>query len=434
MIFVNKTKIQKIILFIVAIIVIAQFEGPYNGFSKSVGFTVNSSVNNIGVSTHFTVPREGEIDMIKKTGFNWIRTDLYWDNIETKRGVYDFLKYDILMNDLQKNHIRPIFILVYSNPLYDNGLSPHTDTGRAAFTKWAIVCAKHFKNKGVLWEFYNEPDGGGWSPKPNMEDYLKLALIVAKSFKSIVPSEVLIGPAISSSNALPFLVPCFRAGLLNYWSAISVHPYRKGIPEEVLVDYSTLKQILNYYPQPKGGTPIISGEWGYPSSSWRPIRDVILNENIQAKYLSRMFLVNILSKISLSIWYDWQNDALDSRNPENNFGITYYTSEKFKASQKHKPAYYAAHTLSDFLVGYQFKYRLKTQDSSDYVLFFTNSIGKTRIAAWTTKKSSHLISLKLNIGKYQIISNTGAKTNHALANHSDFDLNISDSPQYVISQ
>ena len=59
------------------------------------------------------------------------------------------------MAALEPRGIRPIFILDYSNKMYDGDLSPATDEGRAGFAKWAAAAAKHFAGRGIVWEMYN---------------------------------------------------------------------------------------------------------------------------------------------------------------------------------------------------------------------------------------------------------------------------------------
>src|SRR5207237_7729833 len=95
----------------------------------------------LGVNIHFTDPRPGEMKMLADAGFRWVRMDFAWSAVETEPGKYDFSAYDRLTAALAQYRIRAIFILDYSNKLYDNDLSPHSDAGRAAFARWAAASA-----------------------------------------------------------------------------------------------------------------------------------------------------------------------------------------------------------------------------------------------------------------------------------------------------
>ena len=213
----------------------------------------------LGVNIHFTNPVPGEMKMLAESGMRWIRMDFFWRDTERAKGVYDFAGYDTLLAALQPYHIRALLILDYDNPLYDGGLSPYSEDGRRAFANWAAAAVSHFQGRGILWEMYNEPNGGFWKPKANTEDYIKLALAVGEAILQAAPDEAYIGPA-SGTIDLPFLQECFKAGLLNYWSAVSVHPYRQQNPETVANELRALRGVIAAY-APKGKRiPIIAGE------------------------------------------------------------------------------------------------------------------------------------------------------------------------------
>ena len=132
--------------------------------------------------------------------------------------------------------------------------------------RWAAAAAKHFRGRGILWEMYNEPNIGFWKPKPDVDQYAKLALAVGRALRAAEPGETYIGPATSTIDSA-FLEKCFQAGLLEYWSAVTVHPYRQEGPETAVAEYGRLRQLIDRYAPQGKRIPIISGEWGY-SSAW----------------------------------------------------------------------------------------------------------------------------------------------------------------------
>jgi polysaccharide biosynthesis protein PslG len=89
----------------------------------------------LGVNIHFTDAKPGEMKMLAEAGFRWVRMDLAWNDTERQQGRYDFSRYDHMMEGLTPYGIRALFILDYTNPLYDGGLSPYTDEGRKAFAQ-----------------------------------------------------------------------------------------------------------------------------------------------------------------------------------------------------------------------------------------------------------------------------------------------------------
>jgi hypothetical protein len=91
-----------------------------------------------------------------------------------------------------------------------------------------------------------------------------MALETVKAIRAKTPNELIIGPATSlkvgevdlESNTSPiktdlkFFEECFKAGLLNYWDAVSVHPYRDLQPEITWWDYnnfSIFQKLVYYY-------------------------------------------------------------------------------------------------------------------------------------------------------------------------------------------
>ncbi|HSZ59090.1 MAG TPA: beta-galactosidase [Tepidisphaeraceae bacterium] len=345
--------------------------------AQSAGLPEAGTLHGLGVNIHFTDPRPGEMEMLARAGFKWVRMDFAWSGIERRKGEYDFSAYDRLVKALDEHHIRPIFILDYSNRMYDEGLSPHTDGGREGFAKWAAASAVHFKGRGVVWEMYNEPNIGFWKPKRNFDDYAKLAVAVGKALHEAAPDETYIGPACSTMD-FKFLETCFKAGCLEYWSAVSVHPYRQKNPETVAADYARLRELIERYTPSGKKIPIVSGEWGY-SSAWKKY-----DEARQAEYLPREMLANIASGVRISIWYDWHDDGTKTTDAEHHFGTVHYPYESGKPQvYDPKPTYRAMEELSSELAGCVLVKRIDLGKDADWALLFRGPQGE-KVVAWTT--------------------------------------------------
>lgn len=378
-----------------------------------------------GVNIHFTDPQPGEIKMIADAGFRWVRTDFVWEVTEKQRGVYDFSAYDRLINALEQYRIKALFIFDYGNPLYTEDKSVRTETARQAFASWAVAAAKHFSGRGIIWETFNEPNNEMfWPPQPNVDEYIALALAVGRAFRAEVPNETLVGPA--TAIDFPFLESCFKAGLLEYWSAVSVHPYRKEDPETAAADYCRLRKLIQTYGKGKE-IAIIAGEWGY-SAAWRA-----MHEQKQAQALSRELLTNAANGIPISIWYDWRNDGIDPSEAEHNFGLVRHDyranrAELFEA----KPAYYAAKTFNSSLEGFTFEKRLPTESSDDYVLVFSRD-GSQRFVAWTVA-ADHPIRIPGQQGQFNAMICTGEKLTSLKASLDGLEVELSRCPVYCVSQ
>ncbi|WP_165219195.1 cellulase family glycosylhydrolase [Aquisphaera insulae] len=315
-----------------------------------------------GVNIHFTRPGPGEMKRFAEAGFGLVRMDMPWAGIERTRGTYDFSDHDELLGHLSKVGARPIYILDYANPLYNNGLAPTTDADRAAFARFAAAAASHFRGKRVLFEIWNEPNlDGFWKPKANQHDYAKLAVVTAKAMRAADPEATILAPG-SSGFPWEFLETAFAAGLIEDIDAVSIHPYRGGPPESASEDYGRLRALIGLHAKSpsKQDLPIISSEWGYST--------VNVSEATQAMYLPRQWLANLASGVNTSIFYDWKDDGDDPKEPEHRFGTV-------RRDLEPKPSFLAAQALIRSLRGYTFRHRLKGSTPDEWKLLFVAADG-----------------------------------------------------------
>ena len=352
----------------------------------------------VGVNIHFVNGHERDLDLMAAAGFKFIRMDFGWASTERKKGEYQWSGYDELLGNLDQRKMRALFILDYSNPLYEetvtsknpiNGethrttASPQHPESVAAFARWAAEAVRHFKGRHVLWEIWNEPNIQFWSPKPDVQQYTTLALAASKAIREADPDATLFGPA-TSGFPWDFLEGCFKAGLLEYWDAVSVHPYRdyKQSPETAARDYKKLRDLIaRYAPAGKTNLPILSGEWGYAT------HDKGVSLAMQAAFTARQQLSNLLNGVPLSIWYDWKNDGSDPKEREHNFGVV-------TAGLEPKPAYLYLQTMSRELTGFQVRRRLQIGGEQDYLVLWSNPAGDTKLTTWTAGEP-HAIELRM---------------------------------------
>jgi hypothetical protein len=348
-----------------------------------------------GVNIHFVTGHEKDLDLIAAAGFKYIRMDFGWQGIERTKGIYNWAAFDELTANLEKRGLSAIYILDYSNSLYEETVvSKNPITGRdqkatsspqhaesiAAFANWSAEAAVHFKGKNIIWEIWNEPNISFWKPKPDVAQYIALAMATSKAIKAVAPEAIVTGPC-TSEIPLPFIESFFASGVLEYLDAVSVHPYRNYSmsPETAVADYQSIRELIKRYaPVEKKNMPIISSEWGYSSSTKG------VSVETQAKYIVRMQLANLLYGIPVSIWYDWKNDGDDPTEHEQNFGTV-------SSDLKPKPAYITAQTMNTQLNGFTFSRRIDLKSDKDYVLLFINDKGISKICGWTMGPAHSLV-------------------------------------------
>lgn len=373
----------------------------------------------LGVNIHFTgEPRD--LDLIAEGGFKYIRMDFGWGGIEREKGKYDFIGtgYDALTEGCIKRGIRILYILDYSNKLYEPDRSVRTKEGRKAFAEYAAISAKRYSGKGILWEVWNEPNlKMFWNPQPSVDDYCALVEALSPGVKAADPSGMLVAPA-TSGIPMEWLEECFKKGLLKWIDAITVHPYRPHNPETVMGDYAKLRELIKKYAPQGKEIPVISGEWGYSLINWdkKP-----LSEEQQAQYLVRMYLINLYQNIPVNIWYDWKDDGLDPNEREHHFGTV--TNDL-----KPKMAYLAAKTLAHNLKGYSIDKRIELADEKDFVFNLKNENYKA-IVLWTSGQD-HEVKLPIQAGKGVIINMTGDKKDISW-DGDGLKITLTQSPRYL---
>lgn len=389
----------------------------------------------VGVNIHFVTGHERDLDLIRDAGFKFIRMDFGWESIERQKGQYDWKEYDELLAHLEARGMRPVFILDYSNPLYEETVtsvnpvthhehktlaSPQHPESVAAYARWAAAAAKHYQGRQVIWELWNEPNITFWNPKPDVNQYVTLALAACRAIRESLPHATIVGPA-SSTFPWPFLEAVLKSGLLEYLDGVSVHPYRDPhrAPETAAADYQRLREMIDRYAPParKGKIPILSGEWGY--SSWKKG----VSPETQGTFAARQQLSNLLNGVPLSIWYDWKNDGDDPNENEHNFGTVL-------PDLKPKPAYRAIATLTRELSGFSVVRRMKLETDQDYVLDCENDKGERKLAAWTLAEPHEVTLAVSGVNGVSASSCTG----EALSVNPEFGrlrLILNAGPQYV---
>ncbi len=393
--------------------------------------------NGVGVNIHFTQGHGRDLDLIAAAGFRFVRMDFVWEAIEHQKGAYDWSAYDTLTADLEQRGLRAIYILDYSNPLYEEKIaatnpmtgkleemstaSPQHPESIAAFAKWAAAAAEHFRGHRIIWEIWNEPNISFWKPQPNARQYAGLTLASCRALRQADPDCTIIAPA-SSTFPWEFLETLLKSGALEYLDAVSVHPYRGGDhgPETARADYDKLRSLIDRYaPTNRSGhIPVISGEWGYSTC----VNGVSLET--QAAYLVRQQLANLLNGVPLSIWYDWKNDGTDPRENEHNFGTVL-------PDLTPKPAYRALSVMTKELRGCHILRRLNVGGDEDYLLLLADEKGDKELAVWTTGRSHDLrLRFEEEKGSVKLVKGDGAVSQQEIQN-GNLTIQLESLPSYL---
>lgn len=319
-------------------------------------------------SNAFNAPEAMELilDRAAETGFKWMRLSVSWSQVETEGGVYDFSQADPLIVATLAHGFAPYLLISGGNALYTEVPSGRPTDSEAALAAWQDfirAAVRHYSAMGVKhWEIWNEPNWGvSWHGHHfgNPPEYARLVIAAAEAIRGTDPEAVILAGSLAFAQTTEFTDAFMAAGAAKSFDVLTVHPY-SAVPEDTLEGLEQLREMVHKHnPQVK----LWQGECGLPSSGdtihGRPGNPWGLN--IQAKYLLRRFLTDLLVGIEVDSWYilsDWkasdeqvQHRAASKHWPRgrdagvNTKGLLYH------GTWEPKPGYHAAQHIGALLDG-----------------------------------------------------------------------------------
>jgi polysaccharide biosynthesis protein PslG len=326
----------------------------------------------LGIAVHDL--SEATLDVCAGAGFGFVRTDLFWSDVETQRHKLDWSRWDPFVAGLKARGLRPLFILGFNNPdvyggRWMEGVTSYIEM--QAFTAFAAAAATRYREADPIWEIWNEPNRANfWEPRENPAEYMALARATADAIRRAQPDAAIIGPGLGHNVGeqvlgLDFLQACLDDGLGGLVDAVSIHPYVD--PEVVAPDYDKVQAMVD---AAAGGraVPVMSTEWGFATNKF-------VSDDLQADVLVRMFLINLSLGIPLSIAYV-AVDRTEEYVPkeERTYGIA-------RADHTPKAAYHSLREMNGRLAGVRFREALPVAPG-DVALVFEGA-GRRWVAAWT---------------------------------------------------
>lgn len=326
----------------------------------------------LGIQVHDL--SDATLDVCAGAGFGFVRTDLFWSDVETQRHKLDWSRWDPFVAGLRARGLRPLFILGFNNPdvyggRWMEGVTTYIEM--QAFTAFAAAAATRYRDAHPIWEIWNEPNRANfWEPRENPAEYMALARATSEAIRRAVPDAAIIGPALGHKVGeevldLGFLQACLDDGLAGLVDAVSIHPYVD--PEVVAPDFEAVRAMVEAAAG-DGKLPILSTEWGFATNDF-------VSDDLQADVLVRMFLINLSLGIPLSIAYV-AVDRTEEYVPleERTYGIA-------RADHSPKAAYHSLRAMNERLRGVRFSEALPTAPG-DVALVFEGAAGRW-IATWT---------------------------------------------------
>jgi hypothetical protein len=404
--------------------------------SRAASLPENVVPLSLGMQTKTESCSPEDLAQIAGVGARVIRRGFYWDRIETAKGVYDFAPYDRLVASAESNGLRVVACLFGSHKLYeDDGLGGiQTDAGRKGYAAFAAAAAKHFKDRNILWEIWNEPNvrsfwrkTGMHNSEPFAEEYTALVLETVPAMLAADPDCFVMAGSLSNywEPSYQWTGFCLQKGILKSGiRAWSVHPYGVKTPEEHAVGHARVRALLDQYGAPKD-FPMLNTERGYAvkdtGEGWSGGEGAKAVE-YQAWQFVRQYMVDMLCGVRLTSWYEWKG---------NEFGL-FHGAEKM-------PAYDACKTMVAQLGGYHLVRRLPTQSDLDYLLLFESKSGPAKLVAWTAPPAGespdmaaeHLVRHEIGVSGALTGADIYGRSIAVASTNGVLGLTLTGGPQYV---
>jgi hypothetical protein len=237
--------------------------------------------------------------------------------MEPEKGKFDWHSLDTWVAQSEIHHVQLDYVFV-NTPLWASTMPgepcPGKRFGCAAppdLDEWsAFVTALVTRYRGKIssYELWNEPNGSGfWTGTP--KQMVELAARAYPIIKSIDPDAIVTTPAVSSSgwplSHDAWLDAYLAAGGGKYADVIAWHGYagrndRPALPPEGLSDQiQALRKVLAKHNLSQ--TPVWNTEGGWGKNLQLP------DENAQAAFLAKWYMINFTNGIARAYWYQWDN-------------------------------------------------------------------------------------------------------------------------------
>jgi hypothetical protein len=231
------------------------------GVQTTAALSTNAPQLKVGMSYGSRLSRmsgttlNATFDDAVKLGVTWVRDDLSWATVESRRGTYDWTAFDAVVASATAHGLSVLPILDFT-PAWAR---PAGCTSQAcapldskAFASFARAAVKRYAPKNVhTWEIWNEPNMTGfWQPAPDALAYGRLisatsAAIKGADGRASVISGGLAPTATAGGNIeqRTYLTAlCATGGLLGA-DAVGVHPYSSPVLPSVNEDWNAFAQM-----------------------------------------------------------------------------------------------------------------------------------------------------------------------------------------------
>ncbi len=276
-----------------------------NTIKTSIGRIANAGTEKVtnsvfGVCVHGA--SEKSMANIRRLGSTIVRGGIKatWNDLQPQQGVYSFTGADKQVQWAEDYGLMNL-LLTGGNPKWLK-LPEGQGTDLNLYSQHMAKVANHFKNRGYIYDIWNEPDLSSWKGTP-AEFGIMSEQICAVIKKQDPTAKVLFGGTSGvdfHSGLNNFIFPALKAIDNRFpFDGLNVHPYCRPKSFSDLNVREKLLKIKDWMAINAPEKPIYIGEIGWTTST----DHMGISEELQAAYLAQLYIVGLSVEAKKIIWY-----------------------------------------------------------------------------------------------------------------------------------
>ncbi len=170
------------------------------------------------------------ISALAEAGVKMVRQVISWDEVETKQNIFDYSKYDVIVDSLKENQVCMLGILCYTALWTGKQWNDAPDP--QLFTTYVRNTVRRYKDRIKYWEIWNEPDHPTyWKDQDGLKAYAELIKVVHPVIKEEdSTAQVVLGSVCSAKS----LAQMYKQGVHDYFDVVNVHPFTSPLEENCM--------------------------------------------------------------------------------------------------------------------------------------------------------------------------------------------------------
>ena len=229
-----------------------------------------------------TAERRAALDQVAGAGVRWLRIDMYWKDLEPRRGRLDpalLGRIDTAIAEARARRMQVLGVLWGTPPWASGKQHPGTPPKNVRdFARFAGVMARRYRGRVAAWQLWNEPNQRRFFINGTPAYYVKM---LRASYPLVHPHARVVFAGLTRHDAR-WLRRAYAAGAKGTFDVMAVHPYPQrhdARPEgPVITGVKYVRAVMVSRRDPK---PIWFTELG-----WSTYKDGV-TEPQQASYLLR---------------------------------------------------------------------------------------------------------------------------------------------------